>query len=230
MRKYRSVGAWLLVLLPVAADADPPDAPRLETTHLQVWLGALGTDDSWEVSDPGTGESVLGDLGTLPFAGGAGQQLWGHGAWQYGYEGGALATWKNDNTSFRGANGTLRVTVDNTYFSAGVFMGGVLSVSPIPSLRLYVAAGPSVTWGFIDEDDDEVEAPPPGSNVIIDLDDGDNDVSVVAYARGGVEIVLRNGFAFGFSVRYADDELDFDESGELELDEPLWLLTVGGRL
>jgi hypothetical protein len=203
-----------------------------EYIYLQVWLGALDTDSSWEVSDPSTGESAIGDLGTLPFGGGAGQQLWGDGAWQYGYEGGALATWKNDNTEFRGRNGTLLIEIDNTFFAFGVFMGGVVSVNPLPNLRLYAAAGPSVTWGFLDDDDDGDNnnlPPPPGNSFVIDLDDGSNDVSVTAYARAGFEIILNNGFAFGFSVRYADDEFNFDDAGDLTLDDPLWLLTLGGR-
>lgn len=217
-----------------AAAEAPSDEPRSEWTHLQVWLGALGTDESWEVDDPTTGDSAVGDIGTLPFGGGAGQQMWGSGAWQIGYEGGALITWKNDSTEFRGTSNSLRVKIDNTFWSFGVFMGGVISVDPIRNLRLYVAAGPSVTWGFLDDEDDDDDEPtpppPPGNNFVIDLDEGSNDVSIVAYARAGAEIILDNGFSFGVSVRYADDEFDFDEAGELELDEPLWLLTLGARL
>ncbi len=110
-------------------------------------MGALDTDaESWQVTDPESGEDVLGDLGTLPFGGGAGQQLWGSGAWQIRYEGGGLATWKNGRTEFRGNNNALAVTIDNTFVAAGVFMGGVVSVMPFRPLRLYVAAGPSITW------------------------------------------------------------------------------------
>lgn len=216
-----------------AAESAPPP-PQSEWTYLQVWLGALGTDESWEVTDPTTGDSAVGDIGTLPFGGGAGQQMWGSGRWQIGYEGGALVTWKNDSTEFRGSNNSLRVKIDNTFWSFGVFMGGVVSFDPIRNLRLYVAAGPSVTWAWLDDDEDDDDEPtpppPPGNNFVIDLDDGSNDVSVVAYARAGAEIILDDGFSFGVSVRYADDEFDFDEAGELELDEPLWLLTLGARL
>jgi len=216
---------WLLFALPVVASDTPQ--PQL---YVQVWLGGQSTDEgSWEISDPGGGSSVLGELGTLPFGGGAGQLFWGSGAWQIGYEGGGLVTWKNDRTDFRGTNGTLKVTIDNTFVSAGVFMGGVVSVVPIRPLRLYVAAGPSVTWAWLQNNNNDQAAPPPGGNT--NYINGDaNDVSVVPYARAGIEIVLDEGFTFGASVRYADDEFQFDDAGDLKFDQLLWLLTLGSRL
>jgi len=217
----------LLFAWPLAASDTPPVTPQL---YVQVWLGGQSTDDgSWEIPDPAGGQNVLGDLGTLPFGGGAGQLFWGSGAWQIGYEGGALVTWKNDRTEFRGTNGTVQVVIDNTFVSAGVFMGGVVSVVPVRPLRLYVAAGPSVTWAWLQNDNDDQAAPPPGSNT--NTINGDaNDVSVVPYARAGIEIVLHDGFTFGLSVRYADDEFQFDDAGDLKFDQVLWLLTLGSRL
>lgn len=217
---------WLLVALPVAAN-EAPAAPD-PAVYIQVWLGGLSTkDDSWKITEPQSGEDVLGDLGTLPFGGGAGQQLWGSGAWQIGYEGGGMVTWKNDNTHFRGTNNAVQVTFDNTFVSFGVFMGGLVSVAPVPALRLYVAAGPSVTWAWVDNNNDD--SPPPGSTELA-VDGSEDDVSVVAYARAGIEFVLGDGFMFGVSVRYADDEFQFGDAGDLEFDEPLWLLTLGSRI
>jgi hypothetical protein len=231
----QAIGVLCCVFAVSAAAQPEPEPAQNEWTYLQVWLGALGTDESWEVSDPTTGETAVGDIGTLPFGGGVGQQMWGSGRWQIGYEGGALATWKNDSTEFRGSSNVLLIKVDNTFWSFGVFMGGVVSVDATRNLRLYVAAGPAVTWAWLDDDDDDdddddLPDPPPNNTFFIDLNDGSNDVSIVAYARAGAEIILNDGFSFGVSVRYADDEFDFDEAGELELDEPLWLLTLGARL
>jgi hypothetical protein len=222
--------AFCLLLLAMPVDARDVPAPK-PTIYVQAWIGALDTDaESWKVNDPETGEDVLGDLGTLPFGGGAGQQLWGSGAWQIGYEGGGLVTWKNDHTEFRGNNNALLVTIDNTFVAAGVFMGGVVSVTPFKPLRLYVAAGPSVTWGWLlnDNNDDEVAAP--SSTVTIDLNDTESDVSVVPYARAGIEFELDNGFTFGISARYADDEFHFGKAGDVEFDQVLWLLTLGSRV
>jgi len=38
-------------------------------------------------------------------------------------------------------------------------------------------------------------------------------------------VLLSDRFMIGASVRYADDEFDFGDSGELDVDEEVWLLT-----
>ena len=229
MMKHLVVPMLLAIPLPAAASEYGSDVP-LPRTHLQVWVSAFDTDESsWRIAVQQTAEIVHADLGTLWFGGGAGQQLWGDGPLQYGYEGGVLATRKEDTTRFRDANDTLRATFDTTFHSIGVFVGGVGSVSPLRNLRLYVAAGPAATWAYVDEDEDD-DAPQSGAGLDVDLSEGYNDFSLEAYARAGVEIVLGNGFAFGASVRYANHEFDFGESGEIELDDTMWLLTLGGRL
>jgi len=217
----------LLIALPVVAS----DASAPTPIYLQAWVGALDTDsDSWKVSDPQSGEQALGDLGTLPYGGGAGQQLWGSGAWQVGYEGGGLVTWKNGRTEFRGNSNAVLVRIDNTFGAVGVFMGGVVSVRPFQPMRLYIAGGPSVTYAWLFDDDDNEPVSSPGSTVTINVDDTKSDVSVVPYARAGIEFELSNGFTFGVSARYADDEFHFGNAGELEFDQVLWMLTLGGRV
>ncbi|HTK98397.1 MAG TPA: hypothetical protein VL379_10265 [Pseudomonadales bacterium] len=217
----------LLIALPVVAS----DASAPTPIYLQAWVGALDTDsDSWKVSDPQSGEQALGDLGTLPYGGGAGQQLWGSGAWQVGYEGGGLVTWKNGRTEFRGNSNAVLVRIDNTFGAVGVFMGGVLSVRPFHPMRLYVAAGPSITGAWLFGDDNNEQVSSPGTTVTLNLDDTKSDVSVVPYARAGIEFELDNGFTFGVSARYADDEFDFGDAGKLEFDQVTWMLTLGGRV
>ncbi len=212
----------LLVGVPAAASEANNAVPQ--PVYVQVWLGGQGTDDrTWEASDAASGANVLGDLGTLPFGGGAWQKLWGGGVWQLGFEGGGLFTWKSDNTQLRGNGNAVQISVDSTFYSFGVFMGGVVSVKPVHPLRLYVAAGPSLTWAWLDNDRDDT-APTQSSNGT------GNDASVVAYARAGIEFELANGFTFGASARYADDEFQFGNAGDLKFDEPLWLLTLGARL
>ncbi len=219
------LGVALIAAFPAAAQA-PNDRGPL--TSVQVWLGAQNPDDdSWEVIDPGNGQTAAGEIGTLPFGGGAGQLLWGDGVWRYGYEGGALASWKSETTSFRGTNNSAEVTIDGEYFSFGVFMGGVLSANLSRSARVYVAAGPTATWAWLDDSGDE---PIPAPTGVIVLGDSEDDVSFTAYGRAGVEVILENGFAFGASVRYAKDEFDFGAGGKLEFEDPLWLLTLGAHL
>lgn len=212
--------AWL------PASADSAQAPP-STVYVQGWLGAQDTDESWRAADTESGESVLGDLGTLPFGGGAAQRLWGAGAWQIGYEGGGLMTWKSDRTTFFGTNSALRIEVESEFVTFGGFVGGVISVKPSRYLRLYVAGGPSATWAWLSDDGNDDEAT---STATVDLSDSEGDGSFTAYARGGIEVVFDTGLSLGASVRYAKDEFDFGNAGELELDEPLWIFTVGSVL
>ncbi len=223
----------LLVLLAlfVAFHVNAAEMPAATspTIYLEAWLGALGTqDDSWKATDVQTGDKVLGDLGTLPFGGGAAQQLWGTGAWQIGFEGGGVGAWKNGNTEFRGtSNGgtSVQVRFDNTFYAFGVFMGGVVSVNLSRNVRFYVAGGPSLTWAWLHDNNNNDSTPSS-----IGGGEDENDGSFVAYGRAGIEFVLDSGFTFGASVRYANDDFDFGAAGDLKLDEPVYLLTLGARL
>jgi Outer membrane protein beta-barrel domain len=219
-----------LVALVCAGSAAAAESPaNVPTMYLQAWLGGLGTSsDSWKATDTNS-DSVLGDLGTLPFGGGAGQKLWGTGSWKIGFEGGALGTWKSDNTQFRGVSSggtTVQVKVDSKFFSLGVFMGAVASVNLSQHVRLYVAGGPSATWAWVDDDGNNNDT----TGNTVDLSNSDSDASFVAYGRAGIEFALANGFTFGASVRYADDDFSFGSAGDLKLDEPLYLVTLGAIL
>jgi len=210
--------------------ADPPAASP--ETYVQVWIGAVDTkNDSWKATEVQSGSDVVGDLGTLPYGGGDGQLMWGGGAWQIGYEGGGLASWKNETTHFRGVSsgGTaVQVEFRNQFFLFGVFMGGVVSVRPAPWLRLYAAGGPSLTWAWIEDDDNDNNTSQSSST--IDTHGSLNDGSFTAYGRAGIDFITSDGFMFGASVRYANDKFDFGNAGELKLDSPLYLLTLGARI
>jgi hypothetical protein len=227
---FRAVvsAAFLCGAFSATAAAPPATEP---TTYVEIWIGAQKPQsDSWKVSDPATGEPATGDLGTLPFGGGDGQLLWGTGVWQVGFEGGGVGTWKSDTTNFRGtSNGgtSVQVQLDSRFFTLGVFMGGVLSANLGHSARAYVSAGPSATWAWLDDQHNDNQN---GSSNVIVLDGSKSDASFVAYGRAGFEFILDTGFAFGVSVRYADDKFDFGNGGKLQFDDPLWLLTLGARL
>jgi opacity protein-like surface antigen len=212
--------------------ADLP--PRVAHEYLEVWLGAMDTDDPWSLNDPASNEDLHGDYNTMPIGGGVGQVLWGHVA-QYGFEGGGLISWQNDEVEFAGTNNTVLIRIDNSLFMMDAFMGGLVGLKPTKWLRLYAAAGPSIAWGYLDGEDND----PDNSSIVgngpngffaIDLDDSSSDFSFALYARAGIAIELNGGFTVGVSARYADHTFDFDDRGELELDQVQWLLTLGGRL
>ncbi len=225
----------LLVAGPVGAETavEEPVAPP-EIAYVETWLGAVDTDENWELGDEDTGDSLLGDIGTMPYVGGAGNRMWGK-RFRYGFEGGGLISWENDGTRFYGTSNSLRVQIDNEFLSLEVFMGGRLSMALAPGLRLFVAAGPTVAWARLQNEDEEAEVLPAsasvgGASVFINLNEEEDDFSARFYARGGLEFEFANGFTLGASARYADHQFDFGSSGELELDEVQWFLTLGSRL
>ena len=234
-RTLLALAGSLLAASPVGAETaiEEPVAPP-DIAYVETWLGAVDTDENWELGDEDTGESLLGDIGTMPYVGGAGNRMWGQ-RFRYGFEGGGLISWENDGTRFYGTSNSLRVQIDNELVSFEVFMGGRLSLELVPGLRLFVAAGPTLAWARLDNEDEEAEVLPTatnngGASVFIDLNDVEDDFSARFYARGGLEFEFANGFTLGASARYADHRFDFGSSGELELDEVQWFLTLGSRL
>ena len=208
--------------------------------YVQVWLGTTDAEEAWTLDDPDSGIELSGGHSSLPLGGGVGQRMWGRTA-QYGFEGGGLLSWKNDNVdlagSSRGGASELLVAIDNELFIMEAFVGGVVALEPARWLRFYAAAGPALAWGYLSGDDDEdvgdgsgLVATGPNTLVAVDFDDSGSDVSFALYGRAGIEIELAGGFTFGAGARYADHDFDFDERGRLKLDEVQWLLTLGARL
>jgi hypothetical protein len=234
LSKRRSL--YVLGLLLVAASTtataaapDPQDGQRGSEDYLQVWIGAIDTDEDWDLNDPADGSELTGDIGTLPYFGGGAQRLYG-GRLQAGYEGGGLVTFKNDSTRFYGNNGGVRIEIDNILFSTEFYMGGVLSVRPVRWLRVYAGGGPAVAYGYLSDDDDSSsdQVTPASSN--IDISSGGHSVSITLYGRAGFEFETPSGFTFGGHARYAPHEFDFDDGGKLKLDSVQYFLSLGQRL
>ncbi len=73
-------------------------APKVQR-YVQSWLGAVDTDDAWQLEDPIAQTQLTGDISSLPLIGGVGQRMWGQRL-QYGFEGGALVGWKTTGLAF----------------------------------------------------------------------------------------------------------------------------------
>ena len=215
--------ASIVLFAPFVAAEDEP------TTNVHLLVTVIDEEDSsWDVEDRQTGTPASADLGTLWLFGLAAQQTWGD-VLQWGYEGGVLGTRKEDDTHFRDSTETLEATIETRFTSVSGFLGGVVGVQPLSMLRLYASAGPAVTWAYVDQDDDDDDdlgVP----TLDIDLSEGNNDVTFAPYARAGLEIVFPNNFALGVSVHWTDGEFDFDEAGEVEYDDTMLVVTLGGRI
>jgi hypothetical protein len=105
-------------------------------------------------------------------------------------------------------------------------------------MRIYAAAGPSIAWGYLDgdgtDDGDSDETSLIGASangiIVIDGDDSASDFSFSLYGRVGLDFEFNNGFSVGVSARYTEHEFDFDDRGELNVDEVQWFLTIGHKI
>lgn len=230
MSRLRSVLLLACLVMARAGAAEPAAAPgSADVTHIQAWLGVMDTEDALARPQADAGDTLVADLGALPFGAGAAQRLWGNGRLQFGMEGGGLATWKTDDWAFSSIDGALTVRVRGEFLSVGFFMGAVASVSAGANVRLYVAGGPALTWALLDGEAPDQHGDP-ATTVVVDAGDSASDLSFAPYVRAGIEWTLNNGMAFGLSARRANDEFDFGSNGTLEVDETLWLLTLGRQL
>ena len=104
IRRLCIVVLFSALTLPAYADepgeTEPPS--RLNYGYVQVWLGFTDTEDSWTIDDS-EGNELIGDYSDLPLGGGVGQRLWGDRG-QYGFEGGGLISWRNNDVDFSGAD------------------------------------------------------------------------------------------------------------------------------
>jgi hypothetical protein len=196
---------------------------------MHVMLGKLDSDEGWLIKDDETGETIESGLGTLPYAGIAVQMNYGSGIFEYGFESGGIISYKNDTAVFAGSsdggfNG--RIYVKNDMRMIDMSLGGYLAVRPTTWLRFYVSAGPSVVWGSMSVDDDDVEIEPySGGGYRYNPSGRKSDITGSFYARAGFDILFGDDIGIGFSVRKNEYDLDFGDVGEFDLNEPQYLLS-----
>lgn len=199
--------------------------------YLQVMLGTLDAGDAWTIRDD-SGEISSSDWSDLIYGGVAVQLGSSTGKFQYGLETGGMISFKNDTNVFgrseedEGLNA--QIEVENDFLLLDVAAGGFVSYRPWRAFRVYASAGPALMLGtlFIEDEDVEIRR---GEDGDIDFRPGDRETDVDAglYARVGFDIILDNGFVFGASARKVDGELDFGNSGTVELDDVQYFLSLG---
>ena len=112
----------------------------------QVFFGQLNLSDNtveFETDD----ETVLGEIpDSIPYFGAAAQNAWHDGVFGYGWEGGGFFSWKNDSVYYHVSTGgegtTVRVAVDNQYWSFETFFGLFAAFKPHERIRFYASGGP----------------------------------------------------------------------------------------
>ena len=202
--------------------------------YAQFMIGDMSLKDSWRLYDDAGNEyqAVIDGLHMFSFTL---QEPRNFGRWQYGFEGGVSLGYDNERKLFVLVHGNgVGISIDSTLWTGDFSAGAFLSVKPTRWLRAYAAVGPSLYWGRFDADDNGAENDVNATNssvidsdVIIDTRDNDYDLGVAVYGRLGLDIIFNNGFVLGVSVRQSSATLDFDANGEVDLNQPQYVINLG---
>lgn len=227
---HKFVSALTCCLLSASLQAE-----EFGVRYVQGMAGVLDASEAWEIEDGGDGSKYAADIDKMIYGGGAAQLSYRDGPFQYGVETGGLISFHADTSSFARVDGgaTVGVKVKSSVWLVDIFMGGYVSYELAQAFRVYASAGPSVIYGSLSIDDDDVTIQPldnnSGGTITFSPDSRESDFVVGLYARAGFEFILDNGISFGLSARQVDSELDFGDSGTIDLNDTQYFLTVGKR-
>lgn len=208
-----------------------------EPMYGQVLFGSLKLNDNTITFDANDDvfEGELPD--SIPYLGAAAQVIWNDGVIGYGWEGGGFFSWKNQSVSYYGTSGgdgtTIRIDIDNSYWSIETFMGLYGSFKPIDRLRFYIGAGPLFLFATTKVDNHEENEEPPqatsssGSTIVIDTNSYHSDFTFGAYARAGFDIYLQDNMWIGFSARHMEASVNLNKTiGKFDIDGEVYFLTL----
>lgn len=233
---------WLIALSLLTACANISAAGVKEPLYGQVFFGSLKLNDN-TVSIRSNDETLEGELpSSIPYFGAAAQVILKDDVFGYGWEGGGFFSWINDSVSYYasgGGNGaSVRINVDNNFWSFETFMGLYGSFKPVDRLRFYAGAGPLFLLATTKVDNAEEPAQPEqplpntnsGSTIVIDVNKYNTDFTVGYYARIGFDFYLQDQWWIGANVRHMNAEVDLDKTiGKFDVNGEIYLFTLTKR-
>jgi hypothetical protein len=124
-----------------------------------------------------------------------------------------------------------RINIRSRLWAGDLSAGAFLSAQPLDGLRFYAGAGPLLYWGQLRRYEDASESQggqAPSGAIVIDTRRNRYDLGVAFYGRVGVELMPVPGFTIGLSARRTTAELDFGQSGFIDMKRVNYMLTLGG--
>jgi hypothetical protein len=226
-RCKRLLSCLLLSATAAASAQDFLDRPH----YAQLWIGNQSVDQAWSLTDS-DGADYLANLDKVRRLGFSFQAPYGKKTVEYGWDvSGSLGYEKGPKLFFLidDQHSDIALRFDGALWLANIDWGGFVSARPVSWLRFYASAGPSLYYGQFRLEDSQASTT--GSNsVVIDTRTSDNHLGVAAYGRLGFELIFSRDFTLGISARYSNVRYDFGNSGELDLTEPQFFLTLGRSL
>ncbi|NRB39868.1 MAG: hypothetical protein HRU20_15605 [Pseudomonadales bacterium] len=174
-------------------------------------------------------ESFEGELDDLPFFTGGIQQITGGNWIRFGWEAGAMMSWQNDTVSVYSNGGSTHVRVKNNFFMFGTFAGLLIDLPIASFARLFVSAGPSLSFASLrlESDNDPVNLP---QNVYM-VNEYEQAFGLGGYASAGLLISPEKNYEIGLVIRESHLGLDLSnhEFGTVYEGQQI-LLSFGARL
>ncbi len=195
-----------------------------------VFLGGLELDEQDGDRIDEDGKPIEIEFPTLPTGGIEGEYRYGGERIAWGLNPGGSIAWKSSGTRVSGGftggtGGVIRVDIDNSLFIGELHLGGYLRGRLTESITAYVAAGPMVTYGRIEVEDDDLPTVEPTGTIKLESSDS-SDFGIGYYARAGIDFSIKGEQAVGIGVRYMSTKLDFDNDiGEIDLEGPSFVLS-----
>ncbi|CAH0991291.1 hypothetical protein SIN8267_01393 [Sinobacterium norvegicum] len=179
--------------------------PTIEYGFIQ--LGQLQLNDSETTVFDGS-QSYSGELDDLPFINAGVQKILGGETFRYGYEGGALVSWQNDDISYAAksdsSGGTLKIKVNNELFMFGTFLGVLGDIKLSEYARIHVSTGPMLAVASVaQEQQEDPENLPESQNgtIIIDGSKREFGFGYGWYAGAGIAVLPVKNTEIGLAVR-----------------------------
>lgn len=191
-------------------------------------LGQFKLNDSTLQVGEG-GDAFEGELDDLPFFAGGIQQING-GSWiRYGWEAGAMLSWQADTVAAYVNNGTVKVSISNDFFMFGTSVGALIDVPLGRFARIFVSAGPSISFGSLRLK--QQNGPEVSPQVVYNVNEHETEFGLGGYASAGLVIVPEKNFEVGLVIRESKLGLNFSgDDFESHYEGQQYLLTFGARL
>ena len=195
-----------------------------------VFLGGLELDEQDGDRIDEDGRPIAIEFPTLPNGGIEGEYRYGGERVAWGLNPGGSIAWKSSGTRVSGGftsdtGGVVRIDIDNSLFIGELHMGGYLRGRLTESITAYVAAGPMITYGRIEVEDDDLPDVEPAGTIELESSDS-SDFGFGYYARAGIDFSIKGEQAVGIGLRYISTKLDFDNDiGEIDLEGPSFVLS-----
>ncbi|WP_317929457.1 hypothetical protein [Halioxenophilus sp. WMMB6] len=208
------------ITLPCMAQTDS------DMRYLHAYLGWSSPNDAWSVAADNSTTGTA-DIEKLYRADVIGQFTRSTGPLEFGYETGGGLAFTGDRHAFwlKQENGELsgKVRIESQFWLVNLYLGAFASYRFGHGVRAFAAAGPYLGIASANLQREQLST----------AENNQSDTStkqaldLSPYARVGLIYTFQGDATVGLTAQWTDNQWDFDEYGEIKINQLQWLLTLG---